>query len=775
MHALIVTSQNDCMKHVVCILVACIMLFSTSIAQKEIAYAKLGASMKFLLAQQKPVSPFLRIVNGRQMVAVQLETTPNTSAVALRKQGYQIRTVMGSVATADIPLSQILDLAALPMIKRIELPLIFEKTADTVMRRLTTVEQVLQGAAPLDKAYTGRNVLLGVIDDGVDFSHPDFYDADGNLRISYLWNMDNNNGQHPQGFNYGTEWPKDSLVRYAQLYKRNLYTGYEMENRFGYTFHGTSVTSLAAGNSGVATGATIVDVALTAFTDTIIKSDRIIDAIAYIYNKAQQLDKRCVINISLGSQYGGPHDGKTLVEKAIDNFCNLHNNVLVCVSAGNNGNDWKHWGGFPIDADSSFGMFKVAYSASLYVCVPRQYSKTLQLALSESKADTKGFDSTLNSPYYQTPYLSIDSLIQLDHPVEFTSYLPNRQLSAFLTITAAHANDDYDEIIITPNEQTSGNGPVFDEHIYRYIFKGIGTVHVWYPFWNLHPIYYFGANPFPDNPSYHNTDNEYSTIIPTNGFTVLSSGAYNLRTCYVNMKQQVVNGYEKCRTTYFTSHGPTLDGRIKPDIISPGENVLAARSRFQNYYDYEFIIDTNTVAFGGTSAASPISAGIAALLWEKYPDDTREQIIARIKSTADFDAASANWGPQPNNIAGWGKIDAFNAMAGVRINKTDLCNGSDVCSTNIPVDTIPNYNNYYFIIYPNPVHHTATINYKSSAAVTYYIYDALGRLMQKKSLPYAPFAQTAQLNVYNYPAGIYFIKIADGKTISTQKIMVSNK
>ena len=316
---------------------------------------------------------------------------------------------------------------------------------------------------------------------------------------------------------------------------------------------------------------------------------------------------------------------------------------------------------------------------------------------------------------------------------------------------------------------------MFDEHVYRYIFKGIGTVHVWYPFWNLHPIYYFGANPFPDNPSYHNTDNEYSTIIPTNGFTVLSSGAYNLRTCYVNMKQQVVNGYEKCRTTYFTSHGPTLDGRIKPDIISPGENVLAARSRFQNYYDYEFIIDTNTVAFGGTSAASPISAGIAALLWEKYPDDTREQIIARIKSTADFDAASANWGPQPNNIAGWGKIDAFNAMAGVRINKTDLCNSSDVCSTDIPEDTIPNYNNYYFIIYPNPVNHTATINYKSSAAVTYYIYDALGRLMQKKSLPYAPFAQTAQLNVYNYPAGIYFIKIADGKTISTQKIMVGNK
>ena len=64
-----------------------------------------------------------------------------------------------------------------------------------------------------------------------------------------------------------------------------------MQKLFGFSFHGTSVTSLAAGNNGVAIDADIVCVALTAFIDTILRSDRVIDGIAYIYSIAKSENK----------------------------------------------------------------------------------------------------------------------------------------------------------------------------------------------------------------------------------------------------------------------------------------------------------------------------------------------------------------------------------------------------------------------------------------------------------------------------------------------------
>lgn len=753
-----------------------LLCFFYSNAQNS-GYNKYSAGLKLLLSQKPDTSRFVSNKNGKKTISVIIQTGTQEDCYALRKSGFYLRSIMGNIATADIPLESLNTFAKNSLVKKIELPLLLKTLSnggDSLMRKFTTVQQVLDGKLPLDRSYNGDNVVIGIIDDGIDISHPAFYDKNNKLRVAYLWNMDYKSDASPVGFNYGTEWSSEKMMAYANDFRNKKLTIYQMQNFFGYSFHGTSVSSLAAGNEGVAPCATLVNVAFTATVDSLLGSDRVIDGISYIYGIASREKKKCVINISLGTQWGGPHDGKTLLEQAIDNFCNEYPDLLVCSSAGNSGNDWKHWGGFPIDKDSSFGFFRCAYKASMYVSIPRNDSKTLNISIGEAKlGDINNPNITRDSVYYQSPFLNIDSLVNAPAPAVLTSYLPDGQLSSYITFAASHYNDDYDELIITTDEKTSGIHVIFDDHLYRFIFKGTGTVHAYYPFFNLHPIYFFGRNPYPNDSTYHNTDNEFSTVIPTNAFTVLSCGAYNLRTCYINMHNEYVGEYEKCRTAYFTSHGPTFDGRIKPDVLAPGDNVLAARSRFDDFYDYYFIIDTNTVAFGGTSASSPITAGIAALAWQKYPDYTRSQIVDLIKSTTSFDTFCSTWGRKPNNIAGWGKVDAFKALTGVRLNTKPLCFQEDYCNPN-GGDTTVNNNNY-FSIYPNPVQSNATIYYISDKPLQYYLYDALGRLAEKGNLPIAQGGNTRILIMQNRANGIYFLKVTGWQKTFTKKIINMSK
>lgn len=735
----------------------------------------MGASLKQALHENNPDKRLLTIKNGTKFLAVFIEIDTSYSRALLTKYGCNIRTLAGNIATADIPYDNIVSIAALPAIKKIELPLLFRKT-DTAMKKYTGVFPVHNAESPLTRAYKGKGTVIGIIDDGIDVSHPDFYDTSGHIRVKYLWNMDGDYrlNKVPVSFDYGAEWPADSLEKYALYFKQQRRTRYEMQQLFGFSFHGTPVTSIAAGKNGVAPEADIVSVALTAFGDTILRSDRLIDGIRYIHSIAVRENKKCIINISLGLMDGAPHDGKTMVEKAIDNYCYENPNVLVCVSAGNNGNTWKHWGTDAVHSDSSFGFFKCSYRASMYFAIPKQYSKTLRISVGDAKYGGQ-YEPYISpdSMYYQSPFVTIDSLINSSYPITFVSYTPDGRLSSNITLTAAHANDDYDELILTTDEKTSTPANMFDEHLYRFIFKGTGSVHGWFPFFNLHPIYYFGDNPYPDDPTYVNTDNDYTTIIPTHAYTVISSGAYNIRNCYVNkLQNKVVASYEHCRTTYFTSRGPTADGRIKPDILTPGENVIAASSLYNDFYGHDFFIDSSTISFGGTSASSPITAGIAALVWEKYPDLLRNDIIEKIKSTAYFDGYCSNWGSQPNNITGWGKADAFKALGGEHISVSELCNTPDECSIieNPGTEDTPVTTNM-FIIYPNPVQDVATIKYRSNWPLTLIMYDALGKAVFRQTIPASLGERTMQIRLRSLAAGIYFAQITGWQKPVTIKLV----
>ena len=747
--------------------------------------SRLSASLKTFLAAEVPDPRFITELNGTVFVPLFIELEPGTTDLPFSAKMVRLRTRTGNIMTADVPLSLLRSLASEKSIRRMELPLLLTKTntnTDTTMKRLVTADRVLGGHSPLTRGFTGSNVLIGIIDDGLDVSHPDFLDSTGRSRVTELWNMDRA-GNPPAGFHYGHVWTQDSITHYANEFNSKKISARNMQELFGYGGHGTPVTSLATGKNGTAPGAAIISVALTAFTDTLLKSDRVMDAIVYIYSRAKSLNKKCVINISLSTQDGAPHDGNSMLERAIDEFCSEKTDILIAVSAGNFGNSWKHWGGIPVHKDSSFGFFRCAYTASMYFTIPRQHSSTLSFSIAESKlGNINAPNISRDSIYYQTPFVNIADIINSATPVQFQSQLRNGQLSSTISFSASHYNENYDELIVTTSEHTSGTGGVvFDDHLYRFIFKGTGTVHGWYPFWNLHPIYFFNRNPYPNDSTYRSTDNDYTTGVPSNAFTVLSSGAYNIRQCYVShVHNKVVSSYPSCQVAYFTSHGPTLDGRVKPDIIAPGENVLAARSRTDTYMGHDFIIDTSLQAFGGTSAASPITAGIAALIWESDSTLTRNNIIQKIKSSAYNDSYTSINGPVPNNISGYGKIDAFRAITGVATELMALCGNTPVCEvTNTgnepggPGNPGANPEPFYLKLFPNPAQTLIWINYRSPVHVDMSVYNSLGQLVLKRNLQPNSMGTIINLPLHGLASGIYFVRISGKDILLTKQFTIA--
>ena len=101
----------------------------------------------------------------------------------------------------------------------------------------------------------------------------------------------------------------------------------------------------------------------------------------------------------------------------------------------------------------------------------------------------------------------------------------------------------------------------------------------------------------------------------------------------------------------FSSTGPTNDGRIKPDVVAPGVGVYFALASGASSYG-----TTN-----GTSLATPLAAGAAALLLSARPELTPIQVRDALRETADsIDAA--DYPERPNNFTGWGLVNAFNAV-----------------------------------------------------------------------------------------------------------------
>ena len=219
-------------------------------------------------------------------------------------EGIQVVPLLGGYAVVTLPESEIKAYSAREQIEFIEKPkrLYFETFQ---AREASCILPVQTGSNGL----TGKGILVGVVDSGVDFFHPDFRNEDGSSRILRLWDQ-SVNGNPPEGYTRGTEYTKEEIDEALVLGETE---GRRLVPSRDVSGHGTAVLGIAAGNGtvsegvnrGVAYESEILVVKMgNAGENSFPRTTELMEGIDYLVRQAAALGKPIAINISFGNNYG---------------------------------------------------------------------------------------------------------------------------------------------------------------------------------------------------------------------------------------------------------------------------------------------------------------------------------------------------------------------------------------------------------------------------------------------------------------------------------------
>ncbi len=283
----------------------------------------------------------------------------------VRTRAVYVTELTGGYAIIQIKESQIKELAAFPEVEFIEKPksLYFQIENG---RRVSCIDEVQ--AAPFFPSIgqeglednqqkkqsfplLGKDVLIGIVDSGIDYENPDFRNADGTTRILALWDQTLQNGKPPQGYHIGTEFTSEQINEALRMEVRE--ERYRIVPSRDASGHGTAVAGIAAGNGrgskngkyrGAAPEAGLLIVKMGGAGETgFPRTTQLMRGVDYIVRKAEELKKPVAINISFGNTYGS-HDGTSLVERYLNTVSERWKNV-ICVGSGNEGTTAGHAAG----------------------------------------------------------------------------------------------------------------------------------------------------------------------------------------------------------------------------------------------------------------------------------------------------------------------------------------------------------------------------------------------------------------------------------------------
>ena len=233
-------------------------------------------------------------------------------------EGIQVVPLLGGYAVVTLPESEIKAYSARKQIEFIEKPkrLYFETFQ---AREASCILPVQAGSNGL----TGKGILVGVVDSGVDFFHPDFRNENGSSRILRLWDQ-SINGNPPEGYTRGTEYTKEEIDealvlgktegrRLIALHIEEAFVARPLIPSGDFSGHGTAVLGIAAGNGrasdgvnrGVAYESEILVVKLgNAGANSFPRTTELMEGIDYLVRQAAAMGKPIAINISFGNNYG---------------------------------------------------------------------------------------------------------------------------------------------------------------------------------------------------------------------------------------------------------------------------------------------------------------------------------------------------------------------------------------------------------------------------------------------------------------------------------------
>lgn len=474
---------------------------------------------------------------------------------------------------------------------------------------------------------TGKNILVAVLDWGVDPCHPAFQHEDGSTRIISLWDQRGTAGTGPGNrWGYGrilTREDIDRALRSDDPYRELDYHPAEAGGSRGA--HGTHVLDIAAGSGlaggmpGVAPEADLVFVHLARTTDVLGEgnlgdSASVLEALDHVFSIAGE--RPCVVNMSVGA-HGGPHDGETLVELGLDRAVSLAPGRAVVNSAGNYRTRRAHTMGRVTPGEPKTIPFRVPHNdthdSELEVFYP---------SIDQFTAEVIGPDETVLARLVPG---QDSAMVVAGTPVGHVYH----------RVRYGTGGDHHIDVLLRPDAP----GGVWS---LRLIGESVydGRYHAWI------------ERDRGLQPTFLDPD------------VVTSSTTGTLCNARLSLTCGCVNAYaEPPILATFSSGGPTRDGRVKPELVAPGSRIRAARSTPRGAAP-----GARYVSKSGTSMAAPHLAGTVALMYEAAGIpleiyDTRALLFASADPSPFF--ARAFPGPDLHRF-GYGMLDIVAAERAAR-------------------------------------------------------------------------------------------------------------
>jgi len=465
-------------------------------------------------------------------------------------------------------------------------------------------------------SLTGRGVLIGLVDTGIDYTNPAFIYEDGTTKIVSIYDMNDNSGTPPEGFFVGTEYTREQINE--ALRSDDPYSIVPHRDTSG---HGTFLASIMASRErgeyiGAAPDAEIVAVRLKKARpyyleyymvppeqEFVFESSAVMVAVEYIVRVARRLNRPVAICIGVGTN-NGTHDGFSVLEQYLDHIATI-SGVCVCTAVGNESQARHHMRGAVTETGGT-AIIDINCSelgSNIYTQIINPVSDRISVSIKSPSGEVVGRTPARSGSVLTTNLIFERSRISVEY------YYPVTGSSGQVTIVRIQdATPGIWSITVHGDIITNGR---FDAYL---PLTGLGSP----------GVEFLAPDPY------------YTVVVPATAFSTLSVGAYNAKdnSLYVN-----------------SSWGPSLLPANMPDLVAPGVRVGG-------------IFPTGPGTMTGTSVAAAIATGAAALMlqWGIVEGNNRAISTYQIKGFFIRGCERSDFMSYPNYQWGYGKLDLYNSF-----------------------------------------------------------------------------------------------------------------
>lgn len=673
-------------------------------------------------------------------IAVIARLAEGYTAANIEAYGYTVTSDLGISAIVEVPLEGIDEFAALDAVSSLSFGGKKKPMMDFA-RKSAKVDDVHSGIEVngAEYSFTGKGVLAGFFDTGLEANHVNFQDDSGNSRFQRLWYYRNSYNTNPTVYTSKTikNFRTDNEGETHATHVGGILTGsYSGNGTYAYTAYSTGGFSLRTNKPipyyGVAPDADI------AAGVGVLGDPMILHGVENIIKHAESYDMPVVVNLSLGANIG-PHDGTDDFTASLNE---LGKRGIICISAGNEADmDMSITKTFA-DGDTSFKTFLIpdadlAYGIDNYIDFWSEDGTPITVTISTYRiidgVTTKLVSNeTSNAASFTTTTGMITGKGSLISGIDANSgrYYARLSPSTALTVSAN----------------------------FRFMITVSGTAG------KKVNVYYGGYGDFSScnvNGFINGTPDE-SINTSAVAENLISVGSYSTRQVF-GILGDTSGGYSSAndaagKISAFSSYGTAPDGKTLPTVLAPGSTII---SSYNQYYvtaaaasssmTGKTTVGTSTYYWGfmdGTSMSSPFAAGVIALWLEADPTLN----VDDVKNILDQTCVTDSYTKAKPAAAGYGKIDAAAGLRYILSNTAAIGTVTDKADDSRLLITRTGYG--------------LEIVLGGEASFTVELYDLQGRLVSSAN----GVNTTANLSTSALQKGVYVVKVSGNGVNLSKKI-----